>query len=140
MRGGDVLSIQGKRCGGSDSEILLIFLWVGRKTTGVEEDETRDTRPDIAAAVRGGDPEQGMDGEGDPATASLEQALYWREIYREILAMEEKVLKRIQDLMAKQSPTARREVEQSNVPVVTAQAERFRHRLRFWTTRVSELE
>lgn len=81
-----------------------------------------------------------MDGESDPKTASMEQALYWRQIYREILAMEEKVLKRIEELMAKQSPQARREVELTNVPVVVAQAARFRDRLGFWTARVTELE
>jgi len=81
-----------------------------------------------------------MDGEADPKSASMEQALYWRQIYREILAMEEKVLKRIEQLMAKQSPHARREVELTNVPVVAAQAERFRQRLGFWTARVRELE
>ena len=81
-----------------------------------------------------------MDGEGDPKTASMEQALYWRQIYREILAMEEKVMERIQDLMTKQSPQARHEVELTNVPVVAAQAERFRQRLGFWTARVRELE
>ncbi len=53
---------------------------------------------------------------------------------------EEKVMERIQDLMTKQSPPARREVELTNVPVVAAQAERFRQRLGFWTARVRELE
>ena len=81
-----------------------------------------------------------MDGEGDPRTAPMDQALYWSQIYREILAMEEKVMERIQHLMAKQSPQARREVELTNVPVVAAQAERFRLRLGFWTARVRELE
>lgn len=97
-------------------------------------------RPDMVAAARGGDPNQGMDGEGDPRTASLQQARYWQRIYSEILTMEEKVMERIQDLMAKQSPQARREVELTNVPVVAAQAERFRRRLGFWARRVSELE
>ena len=54
--------------------------------------------------------------------------------------MEEKVMERIQELMAKQSAQARREVELTNVPVVAAQAERFRRRLGFWAGRVSELE
>ncbi|HET9781326.1 MAG TPA: hypothetical protein VFR33_06060 [Candidatus Dormibacteraeota bacterium] len=94
----------------------------------------------MVAAARGGDPSQPMDGEADPQTASMEQALYWRQIYREILAMEEKVMERIQDLMAQQSPEARIEVELTNVPVVAAQAERFRQRLSFWTARVGELE
>jgi hypothetical protein len=102
-------------------------------------DEDR-LRPDLVAAARGGDASQTMDGEIDPKTASLEQALYWRQIYREILRMEEKVMARIQDLMSKQSPEARREVELTNVPVVAAQAERFRQRLGFWTARVQELK
>src|ERR1700737_837848 len=89
-------------------------------------------RPDIVAATRGGDDSVGMDNEADPATATLEQALFWRNIYTEILAMEESVLDRIHQLMADQSPQARREVELTNVPVVFAQAERFRSRLGFW--------
>jgi hypothetical protein len=89
-------------------------------------------RPDIAAATRGGDVSIGMDGEPDPATASLELALFWRGIYTEILALEESVLERIRQLMAAQSRQARREVELTNVPVVVAQADRFRVRLGFW--------
>ena len=81
-----------------------------------------------------------MDGEADPRTASMEEALYWSQIYREILAMEEKVMERIQELMSKQSAEARKEVELTNVPVVAAHAERFRQRLAFWTARVRELE
>ncbi len=98
------------------------------------------TRPDIAAAIRGGDSSLGMEEEEDPRTATLDQARYWHQIYKEILAMEEKVMERIQELMAKQSPQARREVELTNVPVVAAQADRFRERLGFWSHRVSELE
>src|ERR1700689_1938869 len=91
-------------------------------------------RPDIIAAIRGGDDSLGMEGEADPATATLEQAMFWRNIYTEILAMEESVLERIHQLMAEQSPQARQEVELTNVPVVVAQAERFRSRLGFWET------
>jgi hypothetical protein len=89
-------------------------------------------RPDIVAATRGGDLSIGMEGEPDPATASLELALFWRGIYTEILAMEESVLERIHQLMAAQSRQARREVELTNLPVVVAQAGRFRARLGFW--------
>ena len=97
-------------------------------------------RPDMVAAARGGDPGRAMDGEEDPETASLEQALYWQQVYSEVLAMEEKVMERIRDLMVRQSPMARREVELTNVPVVAAHAERFRRRLGFWTERVDELQ
>ena len=97
-------------------------------------------RPDVDAALRGGDWSQAMDGEGVPADATLEHALYWRQIYTEILAMEEKVLDRIRELMAKESAASRREVELTNVPVVVAQAERFRQRLGYWEARVAVLE
>ena len=101
--------------------------------------KSKRSRPDIAAAVRGGDWTLAMDGEGVPGQATLKHALYWRKIYREILEMEEKVLKRIHQLMDKQSHEARREVELTNVPVVVAQAERFRQRLGYWEARVHEL-
>jgi hypothetical protein len=97
-------------------------------------------RPDVVAATRGGDHSVGMEGEADPATATLEQALFWRNIYTEILAMEEAVLARIRQLMVEQSPQAQREVELTNVPVVVAQAARFRSRLGFWETCVRAYE
>ncbi len=81
-----------------------------------------------------------MDGEVDPKGASMREAVYWRQVYVEILAMEEKVMERIQDLMTRQSAVARREVELTNVPVIAAQVDRFRARLGFWSARVQELE
>lgn len=102
--------------------------------------ESDRARPDIAAARRGGDWEQRMDAEGTPEEANLGEALYWTQIYAEILVMEEAVLDRIQRLMKKQSSEARREVELTNVPVVVAQAERFRRRHGYWSARVLELQ
>jgi hypothetical protein len=93
-------------------------------------------RPDIVAATRGGNDSVGMEDEMDPANSSLDQALFWRNIYTEILEMEESVLARIRQLMAKQSPEARREVELTNIPVVVAQVERFRTRRGIWESRV----
>ena len=97
-------------------------------------------RPDVEAAIRGGDWSLRMEGEGLPSDAGLKQALYWRQIYTEILAMEEKVLARIRELIGKQSAAARREVELTNVPVVVAQAERFRRRLGYWEERVLQFD
>jgi hypothetical protein len=102
--------------------------------------QPKKRRPDVEAAIRGGDWDLRMDGEGIPADASLKQALYWRQIYTEILAMEEKVLDRIRQLMAHQSEEGRHEVELTNVPVVVAQAERFRQRLGYWEARVQQLD
>jgi len=106
----------------------------------VDKVKLKRARPDVDAAERGGDWTQTMDGEGKPADATLEHAVYWRQIYFEILAMEEKVLARIRQLMTTQSDEGRREVELTNVPVVVAQAERFRQRLGYWDERVKELD
>jgi hypothetical protein len=97
-------------------------------------------RPDVAAAIRGGDTDQGMDEEHDIATSSLEEAMFWRRTYSEIVAMEEAVMVRVRELMAKQSEVARREVELSNVPVIAGQLERFRFRLQGWEARLRQLE
>jgi hypothetical protein len=96
-------------------------------------------RPDVDAAERGGDWSKRMDGEGVPGDATIKQALYWKKVYTEILAMEEKVVARVRQLMETQSDAARHEVELTNVPVVVAQAERFRQRLGYWDARVQEL-
>jgi hypothetical protein len=102
--------------------------------------ELQRPRPDIDAATRGGDWNQRMDDEVRPEVATLGEALYWTQIYAEILVMEEAVLDRINKLMKKQSSEARREVELTNVPVVVAQAERFRKRHGYWSARVLELQ
>ena len=81
-----------------------------------------------------------MDGEGVPAHATIEQALYWTQIYTEILAMEENVLERMRQLMSTQSAPVRREVELTNVPVIVAQTEKFRQRLGYWEARRRELD
>ena len=119
--------------------MLLIFLCRAPYSYPMKKVQAKVGRPDVDAAVRGGDWSQAMDGEGLPGEATLDHALYWRQIYTEILAMEEKVLDRIRQLMNTQSEEARREVELTNVPVVVAQAERFRQRLGYWNARVAQL-
>ncbi|HEV3233954.1 MAG TPA: hypothetical protein VG329_05355 [Candidatus Dormibacteraeota bacterium] len=94
----------------------------------------------MAAAMRGGDPHQTMNGEADIGTASLEEALFWAGVYREILAMEEKVMERIRQLMSAQSPRVREEVELTNVPVIASQVARFRQRHDYWKLKVSQLQ
>jgi hypothetical protein len=116
--------------------LLLMFLCRRVYEQGMPVPPPGHDRPDIIAARRGGDASLRMDDEGEPDTASLEEALFWRNIYAEILAMEEDVLQRIRDLMATQSPQAQREVALTNVPVVVAQAQRFRVRLGYWDSRV----
>ena len=97
-------------------------------------------RPDVLAAIRGGDHEQGMEEERDISTSSIEEAMFWRQTYDEIVTMEEAVMARVRELMAEQSDVTRREVELSNVPVIAGQLERFRSRLQGWEARLRQLK
>ena len=81
-----------------------------------------------------------MDGEGEAYLANSTEVAYWLDVYTEVLAMEEKVLVRIHELMATQSPAARREVELTNLPVIESQVERFRERLGYWKARSLALD
>jgi hypothetical protein len=98
-----------------------------------------DPRPDVEAALRGRDPSVGMDGEANLETSTLAEAIFWTQVYDEILAMEEKLLIRIHELMASQQEAARRETQLTNVPVIAAQAARFRARFSYWSARLAEL-
>ena len=80
-----------------------------------------------------------LDDEADAAGATLQQAAFWRDVYVDIVAMEEKVLARVHELMAHQSPEGQRVVAATNVPAITGHLERFRGRLEFWETRLREL-
>jgi hypothetical protein len=94
----------------------------------------------LGAALEGRIWSQATDAEGVLDKSTLERALHWRQIYSEMLEMEERVLARIDLLMDSQSEVVRREVELTNVPVVVAQAERFRERLGYWEARITELD
>ena len=52
-------------------------------------------------------------------------------------------LQELFDMLAKMIPTmpkeAQREAEETNLPVLASQVERFRHRLDFWVNREREL-
>ena len=98
------------------------------------------SRPWLDAATRDGGWSQPTNDESVLAASTLERALYWRQIYSEMLEMEEKVLARIDLLMDTHSEVVKGEVELANVPVVVAQAEHFRQRLGFWEARITELD
>jgi hypothetical protein len=96
----------------------------------------RPDRPEIVAAKRGGDASVGMDDEGDPAHASLAEAIHWKGIYNEVVGLETAVLEQARGLMVGMTPTARHEFELTSVPVFVSQLARFRSRLTVWELRL----
>ena len=91
------------------------------------------------AAWEGADVERLILGE-NPQTQSLEDARHWAAVYRHLVVLEQHLF----DVLAKMIPNmpgeAQREAEQTNLPVLASQVERFRHRLDYWSKRQHELE
>jgi hypothetical protein len=86
----------------------------------------------------GGDPGRLLGGE-DPHTAHTEDANHWISVYTELLGFKHDVLGRIRDDLTRLSGSAREEVLGTDIPVMEAEAERFRRRIAFWEQRLAEL-
>jgi hypothetical protein len=91
------------------------------------------------AAWEGVDLERPITGE-DPKSESLANARRWVSVYSHLVNLEQELF----DVLARMIPNmpgeAQREAEQTNLPVLASQVERFRHRLDYWVKRKRELE
>jgi hypothetical protein len=90
------------------------------------------------AAWEGADLGRPIQGE-NPESRSLEEAHRWIGVYHHLVNLEQELF----DLLARMIPSmpseAQKEAEQTNLPVLASQVERFRHRLDFWQKRRDEL-
>jgi hypothetical protein len=95
--------------------------------------------PENEAARKGADPHRTIDGE-DPNAQSPEAARQWLRAYAELFELEADMLDLLAERLPRMSDEARREAEETNLPVIVSQFERFRHRLNFWRKRRNQLE
>jgi hypothetical protein len=91
------------------------------------------------AAWEGADLERPIAGE-DPTSDSLDDARRWVSVYSHLVNLEQELLDGLARLIPKMPPEARKEAEETNLPVLASQIERFRHRLDLWSRRKRELE
>jgi hypothetical protein len=106
-----------------------------------ESQQGDDDVLDYDTILRSVDPSVPVPGEAaDPSEASLEQAIAWTESYRELLALERKVLNAIKEQLPGLGEIARREAETTNIPLISGQLRRFEKRLEQWERRRRELE
>jgi hypothetical protein len=96
--------------------------------------------PEFETILRSVDREQPMNGEKAIASASIDEARLWTHVYRDLVAMEKKVLAAVTKQLPDLSAQAREEAESTNVPLITGQLQRFEHRLTLWEARRAELE
>jgi hypothetical protein len=98
-----------------------------------------DTEGAAGAAWEGADLERAMAGE-DPTSASLEDARHWVGVYSHLLNLEQELFDVLARMIPMMPPEAKKEAEETNLPVLASQLERFRHRLDLWSKRKRELE
>jgi hypothetical protein len=91
------------------------------------------------AAWEGVDLERPIKGE-DPESESLDEARRWVSVYSHLVNLEQELFDVLARMIPKMPSEAQREAEQTNLPVLASQVERFRHRLDYWVKRKSELE
>src|SRR2546423_14287487 len=106
-----------------------------------EQDGGMASRKEEAAgaAWEGADLERPIDGE-NPESESLEEARRWVAVYSHLVKLEEELLDMLAGAIPKMPDAAQREAEQTNLPVLASQAERFRHRLDYWTKKKAALD
>lgn len=76
----------------------------------------------------------------NPATDSAAVARVWTLAYDELVAFEQKVLDRLQELMPTLGAEARREAELTNLPMIVQHLQTFKYRRATWRQRLEELE
>ncbi|MBJ7599450.1 MAG: hypothetical protein DLM67_22835 [Candidatus Nephthysia bennettiae] len=79
-----------------------------------------------------------LEGE-NPETSHPEDARRWLVVYGELLAYKESVLERTLQAVERYAPEAAAELEQTDVPILREERDRFRRRLDYWQARVREL-
>lgn len=76
----------------------------------------------------------------ETSTPSLEQALFWMNIYRDLLAVDESALLRMRALVSDSANGDRVEAHyRPDVDLVVGEIERVRVRLDHWLTQVDRL-
>jgi DNA-binding response OmpR family regulator len=94
-----------------------------------------DRKEAAQAAV---DQDRLLEGE-NPETSHPEDARRWLVVYGELLAYKESVLERSLQAVQQYAPESAAEIEQTDVPILTEERDRFRRRLDYWQGRVREL-
>jgi hypothetical protein len=90
------------------------------------------------AAWQGADLERRLEGE-DPESDSLAEAQRWIAVYHHLVDLEQQLLDVLAGIVPSMPEPAKREAEETNLPVLASQLERFRHRLAYWQRRRDEL-
>jgi hypothetical protein len=113
-----------------------------------EPDETTDPGESIGAAPSAGEaanaaldavePERLLPGEEEDSVHS-DDAVHWTKVYFELLDFKRSLLTVAEQRIISMNDAARAEVEETDLKILMAEAQRLERRLEFWRTRSAAL-
>ena len=105
-----------------------------------EHDEVMASKEEAGGgAWEGADLERTILGE-DPDSNSLATARHWIAVYSHLVELEQELAELLARMIPQMPTEAQKEAQDTNLPVIFSQIERFRHRLDFWTKKKNDLE
>ena len=90
------------------------------------------------AALDAVEPERLLPGE-DQDSVHLDDAEHWASVYSELLDFKRSLLKVAEDRLASMRDAARTEIEETDLKVLQAEAQRLARRFEFWHAREGRL-
>ena len=91
------------------------------------------------AALEEVEPDRLLAGE-EQDTRHAEDAVHWIKVYTELLEFKRSVLATTEESVETMDPDASREVTETDLKALLAEALRFERRLTFWRARATELQ
>lgn len=104
-----------------------------------EGGDTSDNGGAEQAALEEVAPDRLLAGEEED-TRHLDDAIHWIKVYTELLEFKRSVLATTEESVETMDPDASREVTETDLKALLAEALRFERRLTFWRARAVELQ
>lgn len=90
------------------------------------------------AALDAVEPDRLLPGE-DESTPHMDDALHWMKVYSELLDFKRRLLVVTDEGLVAMGDAARAEVEETDLKVIQAEADRLERRFDFWTARAASM-
>jgi hypothetical protein len=107
-----------------------------------DSDDTSDDSPDAGeaanAALDAVEPERLLPGEEEDSV-HLDDAVHWTKVYSELLDFKRSLLRVAEDRLTSMLNAARTEIEETDLKILQAEAERLERRQEFWRARSAAL-
>jgi hypothetical protein len=87
--------------------------------------------PEEEATRRALDAQRLLPGE-DPGTNERDQFAHWVDVYTRLRETKLQLIANLEELMERQPPAVRDELDRSDLQILERQVERFERRLAFW--------